>query len=219
MIIYLYVEGETEVQALPKVLAGLYATRQIKKPISLGGSLFKRIGRTAAEILARRADAHAFACPDLAPKKPYLGTPREYHSYEQLQAVLRREVKNALEALASPRAAADLITRFHAHPFRHDFEVVLLALPERLGPYLRTQTDLTERYRKSPEDQDFDDYPSRVVNRLFNEFAHTRYRKADDARRVLDGATEEDLDLVCTRCPRFAEFVAALRQLLIPLGA
>jgi hypothetical protein len=219
MTIYIYVEGETEVQALPQVLAGLYATRQIKRPISLGGSLFKSIGRTAAEILVRNPAAHAFACPDLAPNDSYLGTPWEYHSYEQLQAVLTREVRNALDALVSPRAAADMIRRLHAHPFRHDFEVVLLALPERLGPYLRTQTDLTKRYGKNPEDHNFDDYPSRVVNRLFNEFAHTRYRKADDARRVLGGATKEDLDLICARCPRFAEFVGALRQLVIPRGA
>lgn len=212
MTAYIYVEGETEVLAMPQLLAGLYATHRIRKPLPLGGSFLKTIGATGAEILLRAVDAHVFACPDLAPNQSYQRTRWEYGSYEELQAVLRQEVQRELADRAGRGAGAAAIARFHPHPFCHDFEVLLLACPDRLRRHLGTNADITKRYRKNPEEQDFDRYPSKVVDELFHHFKRTRYRKPYDAQRVLAGATEDDLRAICARCPRFSEFVAALQR-------
>ena len=215
MTIYIHVEGQTEVDALPLLLAHLYASRRIKRPVSLHGSRFLRaIGEAAAEVLSGRPDAHVFACPDLAPKDSFRATPWAYETYEELQAVLRREVRRELRERLGARAVAAATSRFHAHPFRHDFEVLLLALPERLKQYLKTDSDVTRHYNaRRPEDQDFERYPKRVMNALCNQFLRRRYDPVVDARRFFGNATAEDVHRIGALCPCFREFVEALREL------
>lgn len=52
---------------------------------------------------------------------------------------------------------------------------------------------------------------SKVVDALFNQFRHTRYKKGHDPERLFDGFTRAELDALCMRCPRFAAFVSDLR--------
>ncbi len=211
MSVYIYVEGDAEVHALPRIPADIYASRKVRTPVALRGGFLSHIGPTAAKLLVREEDAHAFACPDLAPNKAYLGTKREYHDCEGLQDMLRRGVKAELSARVGVRRVAAALRRFHPHPFRHDFEAIVLACPDRLKAYMRTTVDITRRYSRNPEDQDFERYPSKVVESLFNDFRHTRYKKGHDPERLFDGFTRPELDAVCARCPRFAGFVAELR--------
>ncbi len=211
MSIYIYVEGVAEVQALPRILADIYASRRVRAPVPLSGAFLSRIGAAVAKLLVREGDAHAFACPDLAPNKAYLGTKWEYRDCEGLQDFLRREVRGQLSARLGVRRAVAALRRFHPHPFRHDFEAIVLACPERLKAYLRTTADIAKRYSRNPEDQDFEQYPSKVVDALFNQFRHTRYKKGHDPERLFDGFTRAELDALCMRCPRFAAFVSDLR--------
>ena len=216
MIIYIYVEGDTELAALPKILAGLFASRRIRMPIPLYGTKFlKRIGKAAAQIRSSQRDAHVFACPDLAPNEPYRNTPWAYQDYSGLQATLRREVRRRLRACLSPRKADAAIRRFHAHPFRHDFEVLLLALPDRLRQYLRTSADITKHYNaRRPEDQDFERYPKRVVSALFRKHLRRAYDPVKDGRRFFEYATAEHVRSIESICPCFAELMVALRSLV-----
>ena len=105
------------------------------------------------------------------------------------------------------------VGNLHAHPFRHDFEVVLLACPGLLKRYLKTEADVTKHYRKQPEDQNFEQYPKKVVRRLFAQFARRRYNPVDDCPRILEYATAEDVRRITESCPRFGELVAALDAL------
>jgi len=212
MSIYVYVEGQTEVLSLPGLLVDCYASRRLRRPIALGARFLMEIGRTAAEVLLRETGAHVFACPDLAPNRSHLGHRWAYTTYEGLSELLHREVRDQLKARTNTRGATTAIQRFHPHPFRHDFEVVILACPDRLKRHLRTDADVTKWYKANPEDQNFDEYPSKMLAKLFSKFARTRYRKTYDAPRMLDRLTESELRAVCKTCPRFGEFVTALRR-------
>lgn len=214
MRIRIYVEGPTEREALPKLLAHLEVARRRVDILPLKGSRFlKQIGRRSALILTKERDAHVFACPDLAPKDAYENTSWAYDHYEALQEVLRREAKKALRARLNPKQVSQAMARFHAHPFRHDFEVVLLACPDLLKRRLGTKADITKRYKKSPEDQNFDEYPKKIVRRLFETFARRRYDAVDDCPRVLEYARAEHVQRIAKTCPRFGEFIAALEAL------
>lgn len=212
MSVYVYVEGDTEVLALPKILDVLIGSRSVRKPIPLYGAKFlPKIGKTVAAILAASPQAHVFACPDLAPNRALDGTPWAYRDYEGLQGVLNREAATELAKRCRPQRADEALSRFHPHPFRHDFEVVLLACPGPLKRRLGTTSDITKHYHSNPEDQDFDEYPKRIVDRLFQRFRKRRYRPTDDCPRVLEYASDLDVKGIEERCPRFRQLLAALR--------
>jgi len=213
MRIRIYVEGESERVGLPKLLSLVNPSRLPVAVLPLKGSRFlSEIGFRAAEILCAESDAHVFACPDLAPNKDYRGTRWAYTHYEALQEVLRREVVRELRIRLSRRKAELAAARFHPHPFRHDFEVLLLACPDLLKRRLRTETDITKHYHRNPEDQDFDDYPKKVVRRLFSRFLGTHYIPVADCARILEYLTPEHVESVERTCPRLGEFLAAIRQ-------
>ena len=215
MRIRIYVEGPTEQVGLPRLLAHLKLPKRRIDVLPLKGSRFlKEIGRRAAVILTREHDSHVFACPDLAPRDSYEGTQWAYTDYESLQDVLQREVREALKERLGARKLVGAMRRFHAHPFRHDFEVVLLACPELLKRRLGTEADISKHYSRKPEDQDFEQYPKKVVQRLFRKFAKRRYRPTYDCPRVLDYMTAEHVNRIRRACPRFGELATALEQLL-----
>jgi hypothetical protein len=216
MTIYILVEGDTEVHALPQLLKGLYQSRRLRQPLPLHGAKFlKKVGKAASAVLARRPDDHVFACPDVAPNASYENTPWAYRSYADLQARLAQEVKRELSARLAPGDAQRAMKRFHPHPFCHDFEVLYLASPERLSAYLATKSNITKHYNHThPEDQDLQEYPKKIVQFLFRHFRGRSYREVEDGRRFFGPATEHDLDTITLRCPRFASLVAALRGLV-----
>jgi hypothetical protein len=219
MTITIFVEGDTEVLALPRLLRTCLGPHPLRPPIPLYGAQFlPRIGKAAAAILMVRAEAHVFACPDLAPRDAFTGRWR-YQDYEDLQEVLRREVRGALSARLRAKAVDAAMKRFHPHPFRHDFEVVLLACPDALKRRLGTRADVAKQYHRRPEEQNFEEYPKRVVRRLFRKFAKRRYHPTDDCPRILEYASPEAVKGIERACPRFGEFVAALRSLAGGSGA
>lgn len=215
MRIRIYVEGETERAGLPKLLGLVNPSRVAVAVHPLkGGKFLPQIGFRAAEILCAEADAHVFACPDLAPNDDYRGTRWAYADCESLREVLRREVARELRSRLVPAKARSAAARFHPHPFRHDFEVLLLACPDLLKRRLRTDTDITKHYNRKPEDQNFEEYPKKVVRRLFSQFLRTRYSPVADCAAILEYLTPERVESIERTCPRLREFLAAIRELL-----
>ena len=128
--------------------------------------------------------------------------------------MLRREARSKLDARLSARRAVAAMRRFHPHPFCHDFEALLLALPDELKRYLETRADITKHYNsRRPEDQDFDRYPKKVVAFLFGKFLGRRY-DPNDCRRIVEYAGPDGVQKIESCCPRFAELVGALRGLV-----
>ena len=215
MRIRIYVEGESERVGLPKLLALVNPSRVPVAVHPLKGSRFlPEIGFRVAEILCAESDAHVFACPDLAPNDAYRATRWAYTDYGSLQEVLRREVAGELRSRLAPRKAKLAADRFHPYPFRHDFEVLLLACPDLLKRRLRTDADITKHYRKKPEDQNFDEYPKKVVRRLFTKFLKSRYIPVADCAAILEYLTPGHVESIERACPRLKEFLAAIRQSL-----
>ncbi|MBM4042660.1 MAG: DUF4276 family protein [Planctomycetes bacterium] len=216
MTIYILVEGDTEVHALPQLLKGLYTSRRLRRPLPLHGAKFlPRVGKAAAAILAKRLDDHVFACPDVAPNASYENTRLAYRDCAELQAVLTREVKRELGARLAPNRVNQAIERFHPHPFCHDFEVLYLASSERLSSYLGTTANITKHYNHSrPEEQNLLKYPKTIVRFLFRHFAGRNYNDVDDSRSFFAPVTEDHLAAITRRCPRFAGLVEALRKLV-----
>jgi len=216
MRIRIYVEGPSERAALPKLLAPVRPTGARLDIYPLKGSRFlKEIGFRAGAVLWQEKDAHVFACPDLAPRESYHGTRWAYSDYDSLAALLGREVGSDLRARLGTQRAKQLMRRFHPHPFRHDFEVLLLACPDLLKRYIGTNVDITTQYRKNPEDQDFNEYPKRVVGKLFSRFAKRRYDPVADCPRILEGVTAEHLRRIEELCPRMREFLRAIQGLTV----
>jgi len=214
MRIRIYVEGPSERAALPKLLAPIRPIGARLDIYPLKGSRFlSEIGFRAGAVLRQEKDAHVFACPDLAPKESYQDTRWAYRDYDDLAALLEREVRTHLRQTLGSGSAGRALQRFHPHPFRHDFEVVLLACPDLLKRYLGTRVDITRHYRKLPEDQNFADYPKRVIRKLFAKFTRRRYDPVSDCPRILDGVTAEHLRRIEELCPRMREFLAVIRQL------
>lgn len=215
MRIRIYVEGESERAGLPKLLRLVNPSRLPVAVHPLKGSRFlPEIGMRAAEILCADGDAHVFACPDLAPNDAYRPTRWAYADYESLQEVLRREAAKEVRSRLAPAKAKLAVARFHPHPFRHDFEVILLACPDLLKRRPRTDTDITKHFNRKPEDQNFDEYPKKVVRKLFERFARRRYNPVDDCARILEYLTPRRVESIERACPRLKEFLAAIRQLL-----
>lgn len=215
MRVYIFVEGETERRALPKLLSVLGVAARVRGPIVLRGSrFFTDIGPRAAAVLSQELDAHVFACPDLAPREH---VPWHYADYRGLQQALRSQLRECMAKRAAKRALDSALRRFHPHPFKHDFEVVLLALPTLLREHLGTRVDVTKHFNhERPEDQDFQRYPKRVVQFLFNKFGGRRYNEVDDCLRILERAQAEDAKRLENVCPCIAELASALRRLQAP---
>jgi hypothetical protein len=218
MRIQVYVEGPSEQAVLPIVFGHALGQGRAITVFPLRGSRFLgEIGERAAAILARNPDEHVFACPDLAPKDAYENTPWAYTDYTGLRDALRRQVRRELEARLSPRKLDSAAERFHPHPFRHDFEVLMLALPEHLKRYLRAETDITKHYNaRFPEDQDFLRYPKRVVASLFRQHLRRAYNPPKDGQRFFQRVTPDDVRGIELSCPCFREFLAVLRALVSP---
>jgi len=101
------------------------------------------------------------------------------------------------------RAAEILCAESDAHVF---------ACPDLLKRRLRTDTDITKHCNKSPEDQNFDEYPKKVARRLFSKFLRTRYSPVADCACILEYLTPEHVESIERTCPRVGEFLATIRH-------
>jgi len=209
--VHLFVEGSTERLVLPRLLRELGISVGVGPPLVVRGSkFFAQIGRRVAAILSKAMDDHVFACPDLAPKQH---VPWRYSDSPGLCEAMQGEVRRHLATRLAPRATRSAMVRFHPHPFRHDFEVLLLAMPGPLGTYLRAESDITRHFNaRQPEEQDFDRYPKRIVEFLFRKFLGRRYNDVEDYRAILERASAEDFRRTEALCPCFAAFVRDLRN-------
>ena len=81
---------------------------------------------------------------------------------------------------------SEALRRFYPTALKYELEMLLLALPERLGKYLGTDERLGG-WRKPVEDQDQNQPPKKIVERLFRTKSHGKrsYRETRDAHALL----------------------------------
>lgn len=219
MRVYVYVEGDSDVRALQTLMRGYMAACRVRRWglqfISMKSKprLLAKIGAHARERLRAEPGSHVVAMPDVYPTSGY--GPRYAHGdYESLCDLLQRLVSDELSD------APDCIVRFHAHPFRHDMESLLLASPMELASYLHTRDDLTAICRHPVEDQDEQRPPKRVVEETFltRHYRKIAYRDVLHAPAIL---RDVQLDRLPRReLPRFWDFLSTLEQVTgVPITA
>jgi hypothetical protein len=199
MRVWIYVEGESDKLALQTLWTNWvehlrtvgHGIRII--PLKNKSHFFDKIGPHAAEKLVANGEDIVVGLPDLYPNQPYIGTKFEHTTMEQLKAIQKKEVLNAIQNTfgVNHAQAKQLLERFFPSALKHDLEMLLLAAREELRAYLRT-TDQLGNWRNPVEDQNQEQPPKRIVEELFITKSETRraYRETKDASAILRKVTD-----------------------------
>lgn len=202
MKVLVYVEGPGDRASLEKLFrATLEQGRRSKVSISFlpcGGKdwILQRLGRTAALHLKSNPEDYVFALPDLYPMAKYDRTPEVHRSFEQLRTLLTKRFLQEAEELSLPEAVR---SHYRVHCLKHDLEALLLGAPDTLRLRLKTEEGIEKNWRKPVEDQNDNEPPKRVVERLFMKYRKQRYIETTDAPWILERASAKDL---CVACPQ-----------------
>jgi len=153
---------------------------------------------------------------DIKGYRPYLYPPNKgfpHKTYQDLKAGIIAKFNQELtqKGLNDQR----LIKRFKVFCFKYDLEALVLAseaqLKTRLG--LRKDQKFLISWTIPVEDQNHDQPPSRIVERLFKEYNKTYVKKVDPAL-IIGQANYQDLAERCPQC--FKPFVEFLENLSLP---
>lgn len=191
---WVFVEGPADKLGLDALWAD-WRTRLSDKgwgiviiPLNSKANFLKKFGARAAEKLAGDARDVVVGLPDLHPTLPFSGTAFEHADARTLKALQRRAVRKALEEVydVSAQKADAFMQRLWPSVFRHDFEMLLLAAADALRVHLGTDEKLG-KWRVPVEDQDFEQPPKRIIERLFRAKSTRRraYLDTRDAPAVL----------------------------------
>jgi hypothetical protein len=200
--VFVYVEGPGDRISLEKLFRSTRDQgRTSKVSISFhdrGGKdwILQSLGRTAARHLKGSPDDYVFALPDLYPMAKYTRTEAAHPSFEQLKTLLQGRFHEEAEHFGLPE---EVRSHYRVHCLKHDLEVLLLGSPELLRQRLKTDENIEKNWRKPVEDQNDQEPPKRVVERLFMKYRKNRYIETTDAPWILERASARDL---CVACPQ-----------------
>ena len=218
MKVWVFVEGEGDSRALSVLFEHW---RQKLRQAGWGlpiialdnkAQLLRKIGYRVAEKLYADPNDLAVGLPDLYPSRDYETTEFKHHDIHELRQVQTRQVSNALHRVygLNRSSATPYLDRFCPSALKHDLEVLLLAAQTVLKSYLRTPDQLGT-WRHPVEEQDQDDPPKRVVERLFRVKLNRAYRDTRDAPAVLRGVSDLKTILYGNsqqiQCPVFKEML------------
>jgi len=204
-----YVEGKSDKLALERLLGAIVREREtlgvriefFAVPQRVGDAkvwLTTKLPVDAARRLRVCGDEHIAVVPDLYPQNKGI----EHETAAQLRDGMRAAFEAELTRIAGgpdPRIAE----RFHTFCLKHDLEALLLAARSSLASVCGAKK-IEQVWAASVEDQNQDDPPRRVVERVFADRGK-QYRPVLDAPLVLG---EDQLATVRTACPEcFEPFV------------
>jgi hypothetical protein len=200
--VLVYVEGPGDRASLEALFrATLEQGRKEKISISFlpqGGKdwILQKLGWTAANHLKSNPSDYVFALPDLYPMAQYDRTPEAHRSVEQLKKVLGDRFHQQADRFD---LSAEVRSHYRVHCLKHDLEVLLLGAPDALRRRLKTDEKIEKNWRKPAEDQNDNEPPKRVVERLFMKYLKRGYIETTDAPWILERASSEGL---CAACPQ-----------------
>ena len=207
MKVWIFVEGESDVQALSALWRG-WRQRLGKKgwgiqliPLKNKPEYFRKIGARATEKLEHNTRDLVVGLPDLYPNQDYANTEYRHDDLEELRAVQTRLVKQNLEKKF--RQTDSHMARFYASALKHDLEVLLLAATSQLQSRLK-MSNRPSGWRQPPEEQNQDRPPKRIVEELFRTRLKQAYRENADSAAILSNA---DLRQVAQQCPTFSAMI------------
>jgi hypothetical protein len=211
--VIVYVEGPSDQAGMIELLAPLLQQKlqegvKISFSPASNGDPKKRIllevPRRAVNTLLNKPHSIVVAMPDLYPRNK--GFPHE--TFDELKEGI---LKNFDSALQGKNAGDDirLKKRFKVFCSKYDLEALILASEEALKNRLDID-NLVVTWQKPVEDQDHDDPPKRIVERLFRE-QDKEYEETNDAPFILSRSNYQDIADKCPQC--FKPFVDFLTDL------
>lgn len=224
MKVIVYVEGKSDKLAMESLLKDLIENQETQgitiqffaakgSDNQRGGNakkeLLEVIPKKAISILQNDSQSIVVVIPDLYPQN--IGFP--HTTYDELKA----GIINQFEQELTKKQIEDhrLKQRFKVFCYKHDLEALVLAsenqLRNRLG--LKMDQKFPISWTIPVEDQNHDQPPSRIVERLFKAYNKT-YRKTVDSALILGKANYQDIAQRCPEC--FKPFVEFLENLVVP---
>ncbi len=209
MKIVVYVEGPSDQFAMEALLREVIR-KKAQQGVSISfvpcpkGNARKYVVETvptkAANAILNDPDIIIAVIPDLHPKS----SPDQTH--KDLFATMHANFRRALQKRGSEDERNE--DRFFTFCFKHDLEALILA--SELALKIRLNCDSFKvRWRVPVEDQDDEDFPKKVVQRLF--LAHDNYYvDTVDAPQILGVADLSDVVKACPQC--FGPFVDFLQS-------
>ncbi|MDZ4822757.1 MAG: DUF4276 family protein [Flavobacteriales bacterium] len=200
--VYVYVEGPSDKLALESLLKPLVVRKFSETvfidffPLDSQRNVHLKGTKKAIGILRNQGHYQVVLLPDLYP--PFNGA----RTIEELKESVIARFKSEAELL-NISDIDFLLQRFHVHCFKHDLEVLLLAAKEAMSAYLQVHT-LTAAWRIPEEEQNHDQPPKRITERLFRE-RNRKYKDTIDAEAILRNV---DYKILVEKCPEsFGVFV------------
>ncbi len=168
-------------------------------------ALVTKVPRKAVNTILFRNDTIVVALPDLYPRD--VGFP--HVTAQELISGIESRFEQALQAKQGTGFDARLKNRFRAFCIQYDLEALVLAAEEQLQVRLGA-ANLNRTWRMPVEDQNHNDPPKRVVERLFAQRGR-KYVATVDAPLILGGADYTEL---AKRCPQsfkpFVDFLSGI---------
>lgn len=206
MKVWVFVEGRSDVQALA-ALWGRWM-QQLRgngcgvkfTPLDSKPRYLNKIGHRVAEKLVHDKGDVAIGLPDFFPNRDFANTVHRHDSLRGLQDVQTRLVRIGLKRQGVRAADIDShIGRFYPSAMKHDMEVLVLSAPKQLQARL-DMSNMPGSWRQPPEEQNQDNPPKKIVERLFSDKLQRRYRGVTDSVAILENA---DLNDIVMQCPTF----------------
>lgn len=166
--------------------------------------LLTQLPNDAANIVLNDPTAVVIIMPDLYPKNKGF----DHETYQEMSDGIYKRFESAVRKKGS-QLDDRLTQRFKVFCFKYDLEALLLASLEALKLYLSIN-NLKVTWLHPVEDQNHDDPPKRVVERLFREYGQ-QYQETIDAPAILSKANYPIIAQECPQCFKpFVEFLESL---------
>ena len=207
--IIVYVEGPSDAEGMKILFKDLVEEKlqdciNIRFVPSAGKKkLLNEKIKQALNAVLNRDDIDVVLMPDLYPRNQGF----DHETAKELFDGIQERLRQALTRKASDDRR--VLNRIHTFCFKHDFECLVLAASHQLKAHLDvSHLDIT--WADPVEDQNHNDPPKRVVERVFESCGET-YVATEDAFEIL---AHTDYRAIADACPqqfkRFVDFLEAL---------
>ena len=198
MKVWVYVEGKSDSKALSALWRNWaevlresgWGIRTI--PLDNKSRFFSKIGSRAVEKLMNNEDDLVVGLPDLHPNQIYENTEYQHRNLQELINLQRRLVERSLQSRTRTVDIQSCLNRFYPCALKYDLEVLLLTVPNQLKSLLRMRTR-PQGWRLPPENQNHQNPPKKIIERLFRTHLNRRYRETTDCYSILNRVDLSDV--------------------------
>ncbi|MCD4786356.1 MAG: DUF4276 family protein [Candidatus Eremiobacteraeota bacterium] len=203
--IMIYVEGPSDKLVLESILRPVVDEAEENYTLitfhERGGKddLVTKTMIKSANILMNDLNAFIFIVPDLYP----LNKGIVHNNYQELKTELINNFERKIIQSRFRNEIENIRKRFFVHCFKYELETLILASPNNLKRYLRTD-NLEITWKHPPEDQNDINPPSKIIERIFR-VRNKKYKKTKDGPAILRNVDYRELASICNQ--NFKPFV------------